>query len=99
MPLAIPAEFLPVLAAADSSAVPIQELTLAGALAASLPEGRELTADERRGAFAENGALRFRPAHNEERRHWGTYWCELASWVTTAGKRCTRPTLRMSLTR
>ena len=45
----------------DASAAPIDELRFAATLNVALPQSRELTRDERKGASAEIQAWRFHP--------------------------------------
>lgn len=82
MPVSVPIELTPILEAADSDQQAIDEWALPGRLLAAIPRERELSGDERKGAFAEIFAWRFQRARPDERRTWDIYWNELTSWTS-----------------
>lgn len=86
MTIEIPANLTPILAEADASQTSINEIDLAGRLAASFGENPQLSPEQQKGAFAEIDALRFQRPHGSERRTWGIYWSELASGTTQDGR-------------
>lgn len=85
MPIVVPVELAPILAAADRSTGAIDELGLAAQLLTALGKDRQLTEDERKGAFAEIEAWRFQRSREDGRRTWGIYWTELTSRSTKDG--------------
>ena len=85
MGLTVPKVLFNILAEADSSALPIDVMGLAGKLSTAIKEPKALTIEERRGAFAEIEALRFQRPHGTERRPWGIYWSDLSSGTTSTG--------------
>jgi hypothetical protein len=80
MPLQVPPEFTPILAAADSSTGPIDEINLPHQLAATITPERELSEAERMAGGAEVSAWKFQRGNDGSGRTWGIYWSALTSW-------------------
>lgn len=91
MPVFVPTELVPILEATDRDQQPIDELAMSARLLAAIPPEREISPDERKGAFAEIFAWRFQRARPDERRTWGIYWSELTSWTTSEGRQIYSP--------
>lgn len=88
MPLKIPAAIDAFIRQVDASAVPVDEVSFAGAVEQAAPPASGLALEERRGAFAEIAAWRFmRPyvGQDAEREPWGIYWSPLASGTLKDG--------------
>ncbi len=91
MVLIVPKQLHETIAEIDGRTTAVDEFGIVTQLMTALDDPANLTPDERRGAFAEIEAFRFQRPHGAERRVWGIYWGELASWVTGDGKQVYSP--------
>ena len=64
---------------------PVDESPLAETLTASVPEGADLTDDEKRGAFALVAGSSFQREWGTPRSPWGIYWSERSTWTRSDG--------------
>lgn len=74
-----------ILAAADASEAPLEEIELAGRLNAAIADLRDFPIDVRRGAFAAVGSLQFQRKRLHSTETWEMYWQPLGSMTAPGG--------------
>ena len=85
MGIKIPAALHAAITEADQRVGDIDEIELAELLNATLGPHASLSLEERKGAFAEVGALYFIPVRDRARSAWDMYWQPLSTGITADG--------------
>jgi len=85
MAITVPPFLQEILAAADASDSPLEEIELSGRLNAAIGDLRALPLNDRRGALAVIGALEFQRKRLHSNPTWEMYWQPLGSLVSADG--------------